>query len=168
MAEIKNAKDVLANNWNGELPVDLEKICEEYGIKIIYENLEPLEKEHKGEKISGVMLISDKNNKFIVVNQNDVDTRQRFTIAHELGHYFLHMNGHEDKNRSIVSFRGRSNKMEREANIFAAELLMPAEEVKRIYNSTPFPVAFYLAEIFDVSEIAMGIRLKEMGLGYRG
>jgi len=168
MDERMLAKDVLKKHWNGKLPVDLDRICAENNIQIKYEHLEPLEENHGQGQISGVMFIQDKDNKFIVVNKKDNEKRQRFTIAHELGHYFLHMSDQDYENTSMVSFRGRSNKHEREANLFAAELLMPEDVVKREYELVLYPLASFLARRFDVSEAAMSVRIKEMGLKYIG
>lgn len=53
------------------------------------------------------------------------DRRDRFTIAHELGHYFLHYL--YPKANGLMSFgRGSQNRAETQANVFASSLLMPA------------------------------------------
>jgi Zn-dependent peptidase ImmA (M78 family) len=106
-----------------------------------------------------------------MVNQNDEHTRRRFTIAHELGHYFLHFDaerdpGDSEKNSVIVSFRGWKNPIETEANEFAAELLMPAELLRAEYDKAFFPTASFLASKFDVSVSTMKTRLKTLELSY--
>jgi len=74
----------------------------------------------------------------IVVNANDPPVRQRFTIAHELGHLLIHKysTAHAD-GRYQVRFRNEKSatgsvREEIEANQFAAELLMPEKEVRRL------------------------------------
>lgn len=60
----------------------------------------------------------------LVVNGNDAVTRQRFTLAHELGHFRM---GHEAKVDTAAELYGtQRSQREVEANAFAAEFLMPA------------------------------------------
>lgn len=106
--------------------IDVKKICEIIGIKI--EKGDPF-----GEfDVSDSGHYDDKKN-IITVNPLDHSNRERFTIAHELGHALL---GHEGK-----SFRSASNEKykdiiakmkETSANKFAAELLMPKKLVKAL------------------------------------
>lgn len=82
------------------------------------------------------------------------DVRQRFTIAHELGHLFLHPTG--------LLFRDHTSTMgvkpeEREANRFAAELLMPDFMLQALIAARS---TGELAELFGVSLQAMSIRLQ--------
>jgi Zn-dependent peptidase ImmA (M78 family) len=108
----------------------------------------------------------------------DVLPRRRFTAAHELGHFILHrasMGGfHADTPDSIQEADAQEIKvMEREANRFAAELLMPAEicqtraaELLRQHGCCPRLVLGYqLASELLVSREAMRYRLKTLGLG---
>jgi len=74
----------------------------------------------------------------IGVNKKHSAVRQRFTIAHELG------------------------QSERGANDFAAELLMPSDFVRPAFEKSPSVSA--LAPTFEVSELAMGYRLLNLGL----
>lgn len=57
----------------------------------------------------------------IVVKKQDWDTRQSFTLMHELGHLLLHKTSSIDDERDLESHRGH----EREANAFAGYLLVP-------------------------------------------
>jgi Zn-dependent peptidase ImmA (M78 family)/DNA-binding XRE family transcriptional regulator len=98
----------------------------------------------------------------IGVNSVHARVRQRFSAAHELGHHLLN---HGEMFHIDVSESPRPNhdyEFERAANDFAAELLMPRRFVSRAFaqeQSTP-----HLARLFDVSEIAMGYRLVNLGL----
>lgn len=125
--------------------------------------------------VSGVTLLKEgKIN--ILVNTNKPDTRQNFTLGHELGHYFLHQDilkeekGIVDPDATVegaVALYRLDNEaaemVEREANAFAASLLMPADIVKRGWRATSGDVR-ELAGIFRVSVVAMSIRLTELGL----
>lgn len=87
--------------------------------------------------------------------------RDNFTIAHELGHFFLHT---ERKGDEILRFTRRgSNRREWEANWFAAELLMPEREFKKAAAELGCDEV-ELASRFDVSVAAANVRLSALGL----
>lgn len=123
------------------------------------------------DDISG-MIAKRSGKTLILVNINDSVYRKRFTISHELGHYFLHMQENEQLefiDYDIDFFRGYSpetsnqNKIiEYEANTFAAELLMPTQLITERYQK--IKNLKKLSELFMVSEIACGIRINELGL----
>jgi hypothetical protein len=100
----------------------------------------------------------------IWVRSDEPDLRCRFTIAHEVGHHLLHADGAAvlcrpaDVDQAKAADRGR----EREANRFAAELLMP-EELVRAQADRDGPDPIRLAERFQVSDVAMGFRLVTLG-----
>lgn len=100
--------------------------------------------------------------------------RRRFTAAHELGHFVLHREQmgrwNADTHQSIVEEGepDHTTALERQANCFAAELLMPAEvcfaraeEFRQAYKVCPrTPFAYHLAAELLVSPEAMRYRLK--------
>jgi hypothetical protein len=102
----------------------------------------------------------------IVVNKRHPVTRQRWTTAHELGHFLLHR-GDEDvfptspiKHRSSFEFYFEDeDKEEAEANQFAADVLIPMSLLHRAYDRGHRD-ASKLAEIFNVSTDAMELRMK--------
>jgi Zn-dependent peptidase ImmA (M78 family) len=118
-----------------------------------------------GHGISGA-IISDGTKSQIKINCHDNPARQIFTIAHELGHKLLHIQDGADG--VIVSFRSLKNEREREADAFAAELLMPDDLVMKEYNKLFYPLVSQLAETFNVSQSAMKYKLNELGLIYIG
>jgi len=100
----------------------------------------------------------------IYVDLDDNVNRQAFTIAHELGHHYLHAS-----KDSEVYFRHYAEQLnfedeqqEREANLFAACLLMPHYAVRLAYAETNDVRS--LARRFAVSETAMYYRLSELNL----
>ena len=128
-----------------------------------------------GDEISG-LLVREGMRAIIGVNATQALTRQRFTVAHELGHYLLHPHGRDlyvDKD-FVVHFRDSNSSkgfdsQEVEANHFAAELLMPNDRVVREFVENQFDIddeaaLRRLAAAFDVSPIAMAIRLTTLGL----
>jgi Zn-dependent peptidase ImmA (M78 family) len=109
----------------------------------------------------------------IGINANHAVTRQRFSIAHELGHLVLHQSEafHIDE-RFPMDFRDErasqgTDEREIEANQFAAELLMPEVMLKTAIRKLPTTVdgddaVDILAEQFGVSAKAMAIRLSAL------
>lgn len=98
----------------------------------------------------------------IFVNAEKSKVRQRFTVAHELGHLFLHNNGENSvsfRNDGVLNTLPYDPKKEREANDFAARLLMP-EQLIRAYAHMLKPEEMSL--YFDVSSPAMKYRLSNI------
>jgi Zn-dependent peptidase ImmA (M78 family) len=131
------------------------------------------------ESLSG-FLLNQEGSFLIGVNNEDGESRQRFTIAHELGHYFLHdrttsymdtKTGHFSVTpRNEVSSAGVDPK-EIEANLFAAELLMPEESIRQemeklgafgIFDDKDEEIR-QLAKTYQVSVKALTIRLERLG-----
>lgn len=139
-------------------PVDIKDIAKKLGFEIV---LFPFP-----DTISAVIRIeSDK--KIIGVNQKHSETRQRFSIAHELGHY---LSGHENFSHEHDIFVDRDKKYldphhrdEEEADEFAAEILMPAGMLKKDVMENKLDAAT-LAKKYNVSEQAMWIQLINLNL----
>ncbi len=88
--------------------------------------------------------------------------RDRFTIAHELGHYFLHYL--HPKREAAASFgRGERDVIETQANVFASSLLMPTEEFKKAWTRHSGN-ARAVATQFDVSPVAVEVRAEVLRL----
>jgi len=147
-----------------EPPINVLEIAEYLQAKIILSDELP-------DDVFGCLLPL-KNGKFIiVVNIFTSDTRKIFTVAHEIGHlcmkHHLVLNKIYQKQKlqasSFNQIKGTKAKMERLANIFAAELLMPKHLVKRYYGQLGGDIE-KLAEVFMVSKEAMEIRIKELRL----
>jgi hypothetical protein len=100
----------------------------------------------------------------ININRHEKKERQRFTIAHEIGHYLLHSDLIGDGVSDSVMYRsGLSNLQETEANKIAADILMPSGTVERLLSShggiKSEVTANILAEALGVSPPAIKIRL---------
>jgi Zn-dependent peptidase ImmA (M78 family) len=161
---IENLATAILKECNVEsLPVPLEAIVAKRGIQIKAYDL--------GEDVSGVLLL-DKDKSVIGYNPNESPVRRRFTIAHELGHYELHRTQSElfvDKKtlyRNQDSSTGEFKK-EKEANAFAAAILMPKFLIDREVNKLGYvneASVKKLADAFKVSQQAMTIRLTKLNL----
>lgn len=77
----------------------------------------------------------------ILVPMHTSDAQDRYTVAHELGHYVLHYLWHARDNRDpgrVVAHRsGGQARAEDEANWFAPAFLMPATEVAKLWQTAP-------------------------------
>lgn len=149
-------------------PVEVGKIALALGIRVQYEPAE--------DELSGFLLRDLSRQKAIIgVNEHHPLNRQRFTIAHELGHLLLHELEllHVDR-RFQINLRDRNSKEgeseeEKEANLFAAELLMPMgfiqqdlAEVDALDLEHDATIA-ELAKKYEVSVQAMTFRLAYLG-----
>lgn len=111
------------------------------------------------EGIAGA-LWSVRETPFILINASHAAQRQRFSLAHELGHFWLkHGNTYDVK----VSWSNTSPK-ETQANYFAASFLMPAPAVSETLTrmgrpDITFDVLIQLATTFGVSAQAIRLRL---------
>jgi Zn-dependent peptidase ImmA (M78 family) len=107
----------------------------------------------------------------ILVNVDDRPQRKRFTVAHELGHYLLHLKAGsgeyvdpEDNFRTYFEPTDwtEERRKEWEANAFAAALLMPEPTVRTMWERIRNIEG--MAEWFQVSKEAMTYRLETLGL----
>ena len=117
----------------------------------------------KFDNIDGLVVELDAG-AVIWLNKEQAKTRQRFTLAHELGHYLLrHVDefyvdlGGELSPNATGEHPGYNWRAERAANDFAANLLMPASMIRRAAAATTNITT--LASQFKVSPAAMGFRL---------
>jgi Zn-dependent peptidase ImmA (M78 family) len=124
-----------------------------------------------------MLLREDGQAPLIGVNASQAQARQRFTLAHEIGHWRLHPGRLLTFDRPIrVNRRDNVSSMatdreEIEANAFAASLLMPEPAVRRKLIEVPLKNRHdsdlsteWLASEFQVSTAAMGFRLINLGL----
>ena len=123
---------------------------------------------YKGEEILGA--IKSKNNKVaIIVNSKASTTMQRKIIAHELGHYFLHIDK-ENEYTEFCGFGEHTEKKELEAEYFSDCLLMNSEFIKEKYKEirkigfTKETTIDLLAKLFSVRSIDVARRVKQLNL----
>ncbi|MEO8581932.1 MAG: ImmA/IrrE family metallo-endopeptidase [Patescibacteria group bacterium] len=142
------------------IPVDMIKAARLHDIDVFVTHMEKT----VGATPSGI-LVEQQKKWAILLNIDDTLTRQRFTIAHEIGHFLIHKGKQfvDEFTAGETFYRdGSDNEEEQEANYFAACLLMPEEEVERIWPQCKDPKD--AAVRFKVSEVSMTYRLKKLGL----
>jgi Zn-dependent peptidase ImmA (M78 family) len=147
------------------VPVNLEKCAKHLNVKI-----KPLELD---EDVAGFLLIKTDKTIHIGYNKNNGKQRIRFTIAHELGHLMLHTKETKLFVDKKVLYRDSNSStgeilQEREANAFAASLLMPKNlmiaEVEKHQHENKDKFITSLSKKFNVSEQAIAIRLTNLAL----
>jgi len=147
------------------IPLDLIALADREGIQV--NNAKFTE-----EGIAGLIYRSEGEVRMLV-KSNDPPWRKRFTIAHELGHYCLHLpSDGEFVDRESNLFRRQQatepalntpeRKREIQANMFAAALLMPETDVRDLWKR--IRSLKRMARLFNVSTEAMGNRLDALGL----
>jgi|SRR5579885_229560 Zn-dependent peptidase ImmA (M78 family) len=160
----QTVEHLLRRNRITKPPVPVERIAENEGLDI---RIAPYEGD-----LSGALVRTD-GETFIGVNSQHHPNRQRFTVAHELAHFFLHkgMRLHIDKNIWVNWRDDESSKAVRweeiQANQFAAELLMPTaflmRDLNKIGRLDDDRLVQFLARKYRVSPQAMDIRLNSLG-----
>ncbi len=116
--------------------------------------------------------IRKENDSFVIsVSPFQSEERRKFTIAHELGHLFLHM-GYIiypelwSRQRDATYYRSGDSLVEYQANEFAAAFLMPKERYKEIMDRYTIGTSVEtrkIAEYFGVSVSAASNRGKFLG-----
>jgi Zn-dependent peptidase ImmA (M78 family) len=164
-AEIEQrAQEVRVKHDQDRIPVKLLPIARGEGIEVM---------EGTFGRATTVGMIEKKGDHVTIYVRRGVrPLRTRFTIAHELGHYFLHLH---DKAKLVdhevnlyrlqsapASEETGKRRREIQANLFAAALLMPERQVRKFWKETQSIAE--MASLFRVSPAAMGYRLADLGI----
>jgi Zn-dependent peptidase ImmA (M78 family) len=166
MTPEERAVDLLKHYKVSKPPVDVAAIARKEGARVVFQDLE--------SHVSAVLVQKDKT-ATIGVNALHHPNRQRFSIAHELGHYLMHA----DRptvfvDEMLVHFRADATSepadpREIEANAFAAALLMPGDWITDDLRRRDIDALFgdlslqRLARRYSVSQQALTIRLMNLG-----
>ena len=140
-----------------EILENFESAVEKFGVQVKYAFMEG-----ESQNVSGY-LMAENNKPVIVLNAEENTRRQRFTLAHELGHLILHWQwlpgeqiSLEDgifevsfRKNDIHSYTPEENLREEDANTFAGEFLIPVDEVKK-----------FSEEIVDKTKLAKELSIR--------
>jgi Zn-dependent peptidase ImmA (M78 family) len=162
MADMPVVTDLLRKHKVTAPAVNVNRIIEESGVRLVFEVMD--------DSDSGLLLIKG-GEATIAINAAHHPNRRRFSAAHECGHYFLHREGDEQLfvdqafQRDATASSG-TNRLEIEANRFAAELLMPETMIRdAVANQSLSDLDIALLALrFEVSEQAMTLRLVKLSL----
>ena len=166
------AQRILSELQITKITIPVERVAKKLGAKIRYSPMD-------NEDLSGMVFIKD-GIPIIGINSLHHPNRQRFTIAHEIGHLVLHRKIIENGVHVDTTFFGlkRDQKsievndtLEIEANNFASELLIPADLIEGVIDSLvgdqvidieTSEILEQLATKFKVSRDAMQYRLMRL------
>ena len=161
----KPAVDRLASNIAKQIGydpgADLSPIVSRLGGKIVLSDLWQL-----SDSTSGSIRIEESGSFTIALASHTGAERDRFTIAHELGHYVLHFLWHKQHGKSVgavEAMRYGTGRVEWEANWFAAGFLMPADIFTNSWKEANGVISSVAAH-FGVSVDATRIRAETLGL----
>jgi Zn-dependent peptidase ImmA (M78 family) len=147
------------NKYSSQVPVPVYEILDELGLGPTFQFMD--------ENISGWIERRPDGTYGVAVNNNHAHVRQRFTAAHELGHYIYHRDLLGQGVGDTRAYRAEGTPLpntairpihERQANSFAANLLMPRATIARL-KAGGVTVPADLADQMEVSLHAMCIRL---------
>jgi Zn-dependent peptidase ImmA (M78 family) len=165
----QHAEKILRETETYKVPVPIEVVAQRLNLKT--------EAAALGDNVSGMLVVEDDRGA-IGYNSSHARVRQRFTVAHEIAHFILHLKKNRRSQLFIdpfVIFRRDDNsatgndKEEVEANRFGAALLMPATLVHKEIRKHGLDLddedaLAFLAKRFRVSTVAMTYRLNALGL----
>jgi len=139
------------------VPVDVHAIAEYLGLDVFEEIMD--------DELSGY--IEPRRNSWVIgVNAFHHPNRQRFTIAHEIGHFVLHKPSERIIDITFARRAGGRDRIENEADEFAAKLLMPEATVRSLIASGLSSLEA-LANHFRVSLMAVKYRVQSLGYSVR-
>lgn len=126
-----------------EPPVDPVRIAREKGVRVVFVGF--------NQSASGISGFYDFDENTIFVNKDEYPLRQTFTVAHEFGHKILHEDWAKSSEYKVLlrdSDAQYNDYREKEANAFAANLLMPRNMVDRYWRHLTVE---QLSKLFAVS-----------------
>jgi Zn-dependent peptidase ImmA (M78 family) len=160
----RRAQEILGDHGMLDMAVDPIRLANDRGIKVFNAKF--------GEEAIHGLLARRTGVGSIYVEADDHPVRKRFTVAHELGHFFLHLEGKDGEFvDNADNFRTAADpdaewtperRREWEANVFASAVLMPAELVRRKWPAIRDVEG--MAHWFQVSYQAMAYRLEDLGI----
>lgn len=148
----------IIEEYKDNIPVPILEIAQKLNLKVFNTN-------SLKEKESGLIRVED-NAYVIYVNESHSSKRKRFTIAHEIIHFLLHKDFIDESyitpskqpimSAENINLTVDEQQREVEANKFAAKLLMPEEQFKKVWMESDSIEA--VSNIFQVSVSAAAIR----------
>lgn len=166
---INSLAEKLIEVLNLEIPIPIEKVPSMLGGKL---------KECRESDMNNMEAMIQKSGKesfIIYISDSKPINRKRFSIAHELGHLFLHMGylirpelwEQEDEYKDSIYYRYGYNKEELEANEFAGAFLMPEKKFRAVAKQH-LEKGYYdleaISTYFKVSTEAVKIRGRQLGM----
>lgn len=152
------ALEIAKGYWKS-VPVDVFSLTAELGLGPVFEVLD--------DDISGMIRRKPDGKYEVVINSGHHPNRQRFTAAHEIGHFIFHRDRLDGGTSDTLAYRIDGHvfpnpnigpEQERQSNNFASNLLIPDQKL-RAAQLAGITDELELAKIFQVSRAAMLIKL---------
>jgi len=143
------AAQKLRRSWKIDTPIveNVVRMLEEKGIAVTSFGFGT-------ERVDSRCILTEDKYPIIVFNQSLLGDRQRFSLAYQLGHLVMHTYSNVSWERDISH----------EANIFAAEFLMPEKSIRKDFdNGITLPLLGELKRKWKVSMIALLYRADDLG-----
>lgn len=158
---ISRARQVLKSSGINTAPVDVDALAAALGFQISRRDLPHGEAGNTFTK---------RNQKYILVNQNDGLARQRFTILHEIAHHVLELSsvhGEKVSSDELERYKGRPYE-EVLCDVFAAECLVPWHLIQPIASEQEFTLQnlVALSERFEASRACVASRFAQASKDY--
>jgi Zn-dependent peptidase ImmA (M78 family) len=154
---------------------DAEALLDTLGLGLLWEVLP----EQEGERVLGALFANESR---VVLNQSHLEELEsnlglrRFTIGHEIGHWVVHAEAIRAGSIALLDNArtwcrsGAADPVERQAEMFAGRLLVPADRLREVLPASTWrgwPQVYELADRFVVTPSAMVVRLEELRLAHR-
>lgn len=159
LMELDPKDRAIVEKYQKEVPMKLGALARELGL-IVKKSTLPANISGEIKEVNSVVTIR--------INRHDAPNRQRYTLAHEISHFFLHRHLLQDGIQDDVLYRSSlSNSIETEANKLAADILMPLNLIKELlvkHSKGINKESMYeaVAEEMQVSVTALKIRLEKI------
>lgn len=148
-------EELFEKYWDKLLPTNTEKLARSCGV--VVENLIKI----KNNDRIGVSIIK-KGEKYIYIDREIHNNRQRFSVAHQLAHHLLGHTKEKQYDENLNNFSTSiEDQKEKEANKLAIEIMIPTKALQ-FYMKQKNMSIIKLAQIFNVSKKMMEYRLKEI------
>lgn len=161
-ATIQSFAEDLAEELGYEFDGDIHETVRDAGGRIVVKDIllsDP--------KSTGSLFVDDEEDFKIIVPAHTSSKRDVFTIAHEFGHYMVHYlvnkQGRDDFPAKVCAYRKGSDRIEWEANWFAAAFLMPEQRFRDSFARHNGSI-HRVAEEFGVSTRAAEVRAQDLRL----
>ncbi len=148
----KMTEEILIKNDIYKIPADIIAIAKNNNINVYKMDM-------PNDNIMGIIRYDSKSDSFIIaLNKKLSLNQQRFTLAHELGHFFLNRKELQSEELHIDIMYRITDEEEKEVEYFAGALLMNKTLLEKTYEK--IKDIKDLAKLFEVSESDMTYRLK--------
>lgn len=164
MIAVEKANNVIAKYWDGVLPVNTASIAAKMGI--IASHNDEIETT-PGEMEMAGWCENRGGKKLIYINKKSELARQRFFVAHAIGHFLLDHLGTGDcsmpkEYATTLSMSAENGWREKQANEFALAILMPAQAVEHVLQSGQASNLADMAKVFGTSQAAVKWRVDSL------